>query len=141
MAIKKFMIQQTVTLNNEKKYCGVIVEMDEADLPNFLGTLEGGYTVMVEDASHTDTSKSDTNNTDVNFVRSLSLSGKDDAGHVAFASIKPYRGSLMFKRSMTNKQVADAIGEAKAFPIAPTVKVSYVKFNDGERLTVSDGGE
>jgi len=136
MAIKKFLISQAVTINNSPVYSSHVVTMDEADVANYLATLEGKYTVMAEDP--TLSGGSDANVTVVNESRKITMSGKTANGEYLNAFINANKGTIKFKNTVDNDDLRAVLGQCKVFPLSPTDKPTSVSVNLTGKVIASE---
>ena len=125
MAFKRFMIQQKVTVNNRPVYSGMIVECEESDLSKFTQNLEGGYTVWEVNPTLSDNSKADTNVTQLNAYKHVTFGGKNANDRTVTGVIKPYKGSIFIKNSVSVDDFENALVGGKFMPLDETVTVAY----------------
>jgi hypothetical protein len=135
MAFKKFLVQQRVTLNGAVQSSGFVVTMDEADISSFLSNLEGEYTVMEENT--TLSGGTDTNVTAVNRVKKISMYGQTSTGASLYSSIRPYRGAILVKNTISSDDIRSSLSAVKPFELSLTDKPTYIGINDGEKVLTS----
>jgi hypothetical protein len=121
--MKRYTVSQTVNFNGQTEYSGFSVTCVEADLGKLLALLEGGYTVMEENTSLSNTTKSDTLVATANHVSKITLGHKINNRHVN-EFIKPYRGKIVLKNEVDDEALETALVNTSFIDYIPTAKVS-----------------
>jgi len=126
MAIKKYYVTQYVVLNGDKKVSSFAFTGEEADLQKLLDSLEGGFEVKEVNATLSNMANADNNVTAWNDVGYIKFSGKTDDGHYVGATVRPFRGHIVLKSTVSSEDLRVNLQNAQVFAIAPTVKATSV---------------
>lgn len=127
MANKHYNVTQHATINGAKRSCSFQFYGEESELTAFTALLEGGFTVTERNDALSDMTHADTNVTAYGRTNRIGLSGKTAEGNYVSASIKPFKGSIIFKDTASDNDIAAVFVAAKPFPLAPTVVPTSVQ--------------
>ena len=115
---KTYQVTQKVTINGKLVSSTFPFYGEEADLTAFCSQLEGGYEVKEVIAGLSNLTAIDTNVATTNPVVSITLSGSQNQ----FATIKPYKGVIHFKNTISVDDIALNLKATTPFPLLPTEK-------------------
>lgn len=121
MANKHYNVTQHVTINGQKRSSSFQFYGEEAELTAFCNLLEGGYTVTERNDTLSNMQHAETNVTSYGRSNRIGMSAKTADGHFVSANIKPFKGSIIFKDTASDNDIAGVFATAKPFALAPTV--------------------
>ncbi len=131
---KKYQVTQKLVLNGRPVSASFLFFGEQDELTAFCAQLEGGYEVKEIVAALSDMTKAETNVATSNPVVSITLSGPKNQ----FATIRPYKGVLHFKNTISVDDIANNLRSVKPFELLPSEKATRVTVKRSETFA---GGE
>lgn len=122
----KYNITQKVNLNGVAKSSSFQVDLEPAEVTALLALMEGGVSVTKQDDTLTDMTGAETAVTAYNGVSRISMGATDAAGNYVSLTIKPFKGSLVFKNTASVDDIKAVFATATPFALAPTLKPSRI---------------